>query len=211
MEQDNCSNSKMSLESIYCAILNTLNINAFVVDSKLTVVYLNQAAKNYLDGNAALKLINNTLRCVELDLQSSFKKKIDLVCAGAPESGFVLKESEKNITFILPRKMPSVFPAENCELDSSVHGGLVLLIVEDRNSKASQVESFLKEIWGFPPKEAQFVSFLFQGLEVQDAGKKVGWTQQTSRWYSKKVMDKIGVKKRSDMLMQIMENLITYT
>jgi DNA-binding CsgD family transcriptional regulator len=85
---------------------------------------------------------------------------------------------------------------------------LITVFAIDMQSSPMSSAERLRTLWSLSNKEAGFATLLLQGLGVKEIGVQLGLTVETSRWYCKEVMRKVGVKRQSQLVSRLLRGMM---
>jgi DNA-binding CsgD family transcriptional regulator len=124
----------------------------------------------------------------------------------------ILRATEKRqcSSFILPRHKQSALSV--CIIPSNERRRLfephvITLFVSDPDDREITDTIALGKRWNLTPLEAEFALLLAKGKTIKKIAEKMQLTENTARWYSKQIMNKIGVKRQAELSAILMKDI----
>ncbi len=190
------SNAKDLLQ----VLINCLSPAVIIVDKQSKILSMNSRAEKLVashelaikHGRFELLLSSETTRLQELVAGTVSLKKHRMV------SGFLditLRKGKRQRILVVPLvsdDTDSYFPS-----DAAV---LFICGTESLKLTCHQVSSF----YGMTNSEANLVIKLVDGMSVKDSARALGITYSTARTYLKQVYAKLGIKRQSELMQQVL-------
>lgn len=184
------------------AALERLDIGFVLVDGDLRVDYRNTAAGRLLRDGAALHTRNGRLRAAAPDAQRTLYDTVQqlarrgghaLVPVPRPQAAplSLYLTAHRSATFLFPPPAPRV----------------ALFCIDPDRSVLSTARQLQRQ-WGLAPKEAAFARQLLLGASVAEAGDQLALTRETARWYCKRVMEKVGAHRQSELVLKLLHGAL---
>lgn len=113
-------------------------------------------------------------------------------------------------TFNLPRHNQS--PLSLCIIPSNERRSLfeplaVTLFISDPDDREIPDTMALGKRWNLTPLEAEFALLMAKGKTIKKISEKMLLTENTARWYSKQIMNKVGVKRQAELSAILMKDI----
>jgi DNA-binding CsgD family transcriptional regulator len=182
--------------------LDRLDVGLLLVDENLGVHFSNRKAAAVLADRAVLATRAGRLRAAGDDTQRALYAAVrQLVQQGgnilvpiprpdaAPLSAYLT--AHHNATFLFP----------------PVAARIALFLI-DPDSSALSTPLQLQQQWGFTPKEAKFAHSLLQGCSIAESADRLALTRETGRWYCKRVMEKVGAHRQSELVLKLLRGAL---
>ena len=201
--------SNESIGSTLKALLDRIQLAAFVVDARCNVEFANSAARSMLENGMAVAQVRNKLVINDASVHERFTRQVSGMAFGEiPESEtFHASIPDEDAAAALHMTVSQV----NGE-DVSTIGGTprpfraAVFINDPRRSYETQHEQ-LQRLLGLTGAEAEITSRLAEGASPRDIAQQTGRTYETTRWHLKQVMNKTGVRRQSQLVAVVREAL----
>jgi DNA-binding CsgD family transcriptional regulator/PAS domain-containing protein len=179
------------------AALARLGIGVFALDSLSRVVFANPAAEALLgDG---LDLIEGRLRA-NSPVASRMDAEIAKAITDKPDSGKpapLVIERERSRQPLAVYVMPIPLSGSPAEQFLAHARALVLVIDPDRDGPPDP--ALVRDLLGLTLGEARVAALIGSGLPPQEAADKLGVSVETARTVLKRVFQKVGVSRQSEL------------
>lgn len=174
------------------ALIAHLAYPAFIVDLRLHVHGMNPAGQRLLAGARTLTLDRDALACGDAAADLRLRRVIAALLErnGDPEDG----------TRVVPLATGSERFAFACvaAVPDPPHGGLALVVVPQLDEAASTRR--LSSLFGLNGMEERIVARILEGHQPRRIGELLNLTEATVRTYTKRLMFKLGINHRSDLV-----------
>src|SRR6185436_10344257 len=178
-------------ERLASALIMHLTYPAFVVDLRMQLHCTNAAGQRLLDEGKLLKSCNQALTCVDAAADPKLRQAI----VGLLEGG---EKSDEPVQTVELDTEPTAFAfACVCPLPDSNAGELAIVIVPQLDSAAAAKR--LASLFSLTNMEERIVASTLDGHAPRRVGAILNLTEATVRTYTKRVMFKLGIKRRSDL------------
>lgn len=187
------------------AALDAFEHAVFGLNREGRVVFSSRRADAMLRDGDGLMLSQGRLSAVfpeqNRGLQGMLAKAVDGGETGMAAGGSMLVD-RVSLQHAL-RVTVSPLPARTAEGASPM---AALVFVSDPAKRLQPRGELLRAMYGLTPSEARVADMLMQGLEVREAGTRLGMTLETTRFHTKRVLSKTGMRRQAE-LMKLMLSL----
>ncbi len=80
------------------------------------------------------------------------------------------------------------------------HQPSVLIFISDPEQQTEAVEEGLQQLYGLTPAESRLATILMRGLNIVEAAAEIGVSQNTARTQSKRIFQKTGTHRQSELV-----------
>ena len=181
--------------------LDCLRLGVVTLDGAGRIAFANRYATALLDEQCGLSEKNSRLKAQNHQAQKRLDSAIDQA----------LKEG-KNTMLTLPRpdamalSLSLIATPDKRDFFGMPNRTLTLFICDPDDKEVADVDCIAKR-WLLSPREAQFAAQLLKGLSIKDVAVVLGLTDNTAQWYCKQIMQKLGVKRQSELVLKLMRDL----
>lgn len=173
------------------ALIMTLAHPAFVVDFRLHLHCTNAAGQQLLAEGRLLRSDRQTLACGNATADLMLRQ----LMAGLREGSSELEDQTQVVPLI---SQPDSF-AFACigTVLNALHDGLAIVIVPQLEKAAATKR--LSSLFALTGMDERIVAQILEGHPPRRVGKTLNLTEATVRTYTKRLMFKLGIKRRSDL------------
>jgi len=198
-------NSKLNLSqggapSVSEAALNLLRLGVVILNPKQQVEFINAYAKGLIQ-SGSFRLHGSQLSGMDAASSSMLEKAYRNAKKTGKVSALQLPRSNRKDLSI------SVIPMTNQRTLFELERTYLLVLISDPDDHMLSASEFLSQHWRLTPLEVDIVQLLITGNSLTDIAEKLELTKQTTRWYSKQIMHKMGVNSQAGILMAVMNDV----
>lgn len=183
------------------AALDALPCAVFVVDGAGTVLTGNRQANAMRAGRDGLGVEAGVLvaaaRSDTARLRAILAAAMSMPPQPLPALSIQRPESEWPLQVAVARS-PAGAP-----LTPGVDAPRLLVFVSDPEREQPPSEVLLRSLYGLTPAEAAIVSRLATGAPLEEIARDRNLTLSTVRWYAKQVLEKVGVRTRTELARKV--------
>jgi DNA-binding CsgD family transcriptional regulator len=88
---------------------------------------------------------------------------------------------------------------ENTPLASEYKGDVAIYIADPLSEQPRAFPEAIRRLYGLTSTEAKLAARLIEGMDIPEAADLLGVTYQTAREYTKRIYDKTGARRQSDL------------
>jgi DNA-binding CsgD family transcriptional regulator len=181
------------------AAMDRLPFAVVLVDRSAKVLVVNAQAQRLLAERDGLTVRRGTL--VAREVRSALEAAIARAVAIArgelhePPAAFAIRRGgARRALQVL------VAPIRIASAELLIGTACAAVFIEDPDRAPQVPESMLRTFYGLTPAEARFVALLLTGCSVQDASEALAITLNTARTHLKRIFDKTGTSRQSDLV-----------
>ncbi|MBN9039860.1 MAG: hypothetical protein BGP05_21880 [Rhizobiales bacterium 62-47] len=163
---------------------------ALLVDENLSVLGMNSSCQQFLNDDRLLLLAHGVLAGSNSAVTARLKEAVQRTIAADPAQRFVratvaLSGNYQKFAFAIVGKMPT-----------RDHAGMAFIYVPqfDERAGARRIAAAFELSW----VEERIVSRILRGLCPRLIGAELGFTEETVRTYTKRIMLKVGINRQSE-------------
>lgn len=184
--------------------VNQLRIGIILLDAHGRVAHTNDYARTLLKRDPTLTIQSSRLTAAPLKNRGLINKALEEAykfkttgtftlsrLAGSPLAVSVVPSSEQRSFMGLPLLQVAVF------------------VLDPDDRKIGDAE-YLARRWNLTPLEARFCLHLMHNQTIAQIAEALNLTRNTARWYAKQILQKLGVKRQPDLILQLMNDLSTF-
>ena len=178
------------------ASLDRLAVAAFILDAVGTVHYRNASARDLVEDDGGVRIINSRFRLKGPKLNMAFEAALRKATQDPPCSSFLpLRSSEEEIRELAISPLPT-----DHAHDSSGSVPLVLVTIATPQSDAPRIVQRVRPLYGLTEAEARVMAALTLGGTVDDIASAHGVRASTVRAQVRSIYEKTGVNRQSDLV-----------
>lgn len=181
----------MQLEAAALSTLDLLDMGVILLSRRADVLNANRSARQVLQRGDAL--------WVTADGRLSARRSQDAAALRAALEG-VRPDSRGAIPLTLQRNGGGQLPAVMRGLAALHPESVAALFVSDPEEEGARVEALLGTLYGLTAAESRVASLLAQGNSLREIAVELGVTSHTVRTHLRRVFDKTGVHRQSELV-----------
>ncbi len=181
--------------------LDCLRLGVVTLDGFGRIVFVNKYADALLKSNKGLCEKELRLKTVDHSSQKLLDQALDQAL-----------NARKSATLTLPQSAASglslcVMPVSDKRDFLGMPSRSVTIFISDPDDREVANVDCLAKRWQLSPLEAQFALQLLKGLNVKEIAVALELTYNTAQWYCKQIMQKMGVKRQSELILKLTNDL----
>ncbi len=194
------------------SVTDMLPMGVILVAADMRVVTANKWAKQMMQVGDGILIRDGCLAAAEAGEKARLEQMVIRIVAmaggtPAPQSGMVLKRSARASPLQL-LSFPVPGPAAIGVGDDAV---LVAIIVGDTEYEYEASQTIIGALYGLTSAEARLVSGLITGLRIRELAESFGISEQTVRTQLKRVMQKVGAGRQSELMKMLLAGPSLFT
>jgi DNA-binding CsgD family transcriptional regulator/PAS domain-containing protein len=182
--------------------LDKLRQGVIAVAQTGRIIYINRSAKRIVDQRDGLSIDKQGLLQTSYPSETShFRRLIKSACN---------LKSDPSVTCggVLLLSRPSglrplsimVAPLTEVALNPEVNQPAALVFINDPEQNVGTAEEVIRRLYGLTPAEARLATVLTQGKSVTQASEELEVTRNTARTHLKRIFQKTGAQRQSDLV-----------
>lgn len=180
--------------------LDLLRLGVVFLNKQGRIVDANKYAMTVLANKLGLCEKDARVKAMDDDSQARLDRFVDQAC-----------KEQKSALMMLPKQNGSalslcIVPQPERRRLLPPAAVVATLFISDQDDIPITQIAYLTERWKFTPAEAQFATLMMHGNSVSDIAKELQLTENTARWYSKQIMQKLGVKRQAEAILKLMND-----
>lgn len=188
--------------------LDRLSIGAFILDASARVIDANATARRLAGQSGVLDIVEGRLTLKNRALNARLAQALSAAIAWPDQQGnhrFIdAMRIEQRTGDALGVLVRLIAPDDTYHSDVSPR---VIVYVCDPRQQEKAPERFIAELFGLSRAEAGLASLLATGMTLSQAAEHLQLTENTTRTYSKRVFEKIGVTRQTDLVRLILSSV----
>lgn len=184
--------------------LDLLRVGVVFLNKNGRILLLNKCSKTILANKNSIYEKDSLIKTVDANEQYRLDRFIAKACTEIKIALLTLpKKTGKALSLcILPHsERRSLIPAADVS---------AILFISDHDDTPVTHAAYMVERWKLSPAEAQFALQMLKGMDVKEIAIELGLSQNTSRWYSKQIMQKLGVNRQSEVVLKLMNDFMMF-
>lgn len=182
-------------------LLDALPTPVFFVDAHGTIRSMNRAARALRPGANGIGAERGHLTCGSPQARQALRAAL---AVAARTGRAVTSESLGHVAIqraerrpLLARVLPIVSPAQ-VGVDDGVTA--CVFVFDPEKGAPGATDGMLRALFGLTPGEARVARRLAEGRSLEDIGADLGLTRETTRWYVKQLLAKVGVSSQAQLV-----------
>lgn len=179
-------------------------LGVILLNQQGRIVYTNKSAMALISERSGLYEKASRLHSIHPDYQARLDRLIDSACHDRKSGQLTLPKkvgTRLSLCIVPQSEQRSLIPAATAA---------TILIISDHDDRPILQIPFLIERWGLSPTEARFAALMAQGLSIIEIADELQLTENTARWYSKQIIQKLGVKRQAEVVMKLMNDFSVF-
>jgi DNA-binding CsgD family transcriptional regulator len=82
-----------------------------------------------------------------------------------------------------------------------------ILFVSNPDDRVLGSQEYIEQRWALTPMEAQFTLLMLHGKTITRIAEELSLTKATAQWYSKQVMNKLGVNRQAEVILKVLSDI----
>ncbi|PLW69579.1 helix-turn-helix transcriptional regulator [Pseudohalioglobus lutimaris] len=193
------SGSLARKHDLYEQAFSSLALGTVILDTNLSIVYLNSIADQLLTSNSGIASVGGKLRLMRRQEHQHLQQVLaDLLCDSVqklPQVISIKREEGRSPLFLTMRRLPL-----QDRLDDTHHIALYLSDPELRQIDQTQL---VIEAFGLTPQEARLVIALANGGTLENFANDLGVSKNTARTHLYASFRKVGVTQQSSLVSHV--------
>jgi len=174
--------------------LDRISFPVVNVDRFGKVKSFNSAAQKYLKDQPLFGIVNYQFRFANASLKRKFESALlKAILSGNPDVILINRQTGPTISIAIVPEWG--MRAKWCEPQVGAN-----IFISDPRLNTTLTPERLRWRWGLSPKEACVAFEFYQGFGVREIAERLGISYETTRWYLKQIMQKLSVKRQSELL-----------
>jgi len=199
--------------ALYEGISRQLALGVLVLDGCGRVLHGNQAVRSLLAEGRVMRLVAGRPwlpdRCRQAEFQQALERLLHCSAAGQEDgSGHALALAEGDRLYGLLAR--AIQPPEYFKGRHAPHVVLYLVEISRGTGEAGASDEgarLLSRLLGLTPQEARAALLLSGDISLAEVGALLEVTEATARNYSKRIYQKLGLRRRSDLVRVVQRSL----
>ncbi|MDE1178793.1 MAG: hypothetical protein PW789_19640 [Edaphobacter sp.] len=173
----------------------------FGVDGRRRVVFMNRLAEEMLVAGDGLSLVEGRLQAVGVADDVALQRLLAGAVSSFAESlaAAVLVQRRSGVAALTVTAMPFTGVGQRMEPLAA------LVFCADPERRQATRQTLLRALYALSPVESRMVDLLVDGFDTNGAAVRLGMTQETARFYVKRVLAKVGVKRQSELVKRVLQ------
>lgn len=184
------------------SMLDDLSIGMLMIDHTDRVLLANPAAEQLLRAETALKMRRNRLIAHDDNDQRALQARLKKLSEQGGNDFLSVKNGDAAplSLFMTANPPPTLmFPPTPRS---------ITLFILDPSTQRISADHQLRKQWNLTNKEAEFANLLLQGNSVGESADRLKMTIETGRWYCKRIMEKVGVRRQPDLMIRLIRSTL---
>ncbi|NRB41868.1 MAG: helix-turn-helix transcriptional regulator [Pseudomonadales bacterium] len=187
--------------------IDQMAMGRILLDEKLELIKINQAAQEVLQDKNDISISNNQLQLQEVLQQKAFKQLLQQVlhAYNNNEPGFVkafkVQCKQGNNLGLLLRPMPQSISSEGHQKPA------VAIFLSDPNKRRGAPLHILHQLFEFTPAESRLALLLANGLTLDEASDELAVSRNTVKSHLSAIYSKTGVTRQGKLVQLILKSV----
>ncbi len=181
--------------------LDCLRLGVVTLDGFGRIVFVNKYADALLKSNKGLCEKELRLKTVDHSSQKLLDQALDQALNARKSAALTLSRSAASELSLC------VIPVSDKRDFLGMPSRSVTIFISDPDDREVANVDCLAKRWQLSPLEAQFALQLLKGLNVKEIAVALELTRSTAQWYCKQIMQKLGVRRQSELILNLTKDL----
>lgn len=197
-----------SERALYAGAVEQLSVGSIILDENARLLNCNTMARQLLDKNDGLQLVNNSLRLSSKDASLELQAVIADVLVNQRQGAAavagamrVQRPSGLQDLGLVIRPVPINEWSEGESVPS-----VAVFISDPERASGAPIETITR-LFGFTPSEANLAILLANGLSLDEASKQLSVSRNTARTHLRSIFAKTGVERQANLVRLILKSV----
>lgn len=189
-------------KSVYSDALDTVKLSIVLLDRDSRILNLNERAEALLSNHPAFLISNGCLRLANATEGRNFLSLVEKVMEGANYGVMPVGESFGRPVNLLLRRFAAADGGANPNSPIAA-----VLYIKDPSEPHQASANAIAALYGLRPTEARLAAALAGGASIKEAAVDLGMSELTVRTYVKRILQKTGTHRQTDLVQMINSGL----
>ena len=185
-------------------VLNQLRIGIILLDNNRNVSFINSYAQKLMDRDKSITINSSRLLLQHKTNQDSLNEALKTAYKSQHSStlSFFRTIGTPLAVSVMPSREYRNFLGMSC-----LQVAIFIVDPDDRN--IGSYEYFARR-WHLTPLESRFSMLMIENKTINQIAEELHLTENTTRWYLKQIMQKLGVKRQTELISKLLNDLPTH-
>jgi DNA-binding CsgD family transcriptional regulator len=189
-------------------LVDQLQYGVVLLDARGRITFVNRMAESLLRENDGLTIKSKRIKACHPGEDRELQVMIEQA------TGFSRKQPATGVNRLLVSRMSArprlsliVLPLVAHQQILSVEHSCVAIFISDPGVQLNIEKRYLEQCYGLSSQEARIAQRLVQGGELRAIARELGLSYETARWYLKKIFEKTGTHRQSELICLLASDL----
>lgn len=190
--------------SAYMGALDSARLCTVLLDGERRIVGLNEEAERLFAQSTAVTIRNGVMTLTDRTDQARFTALWSSFIGGEDDTGYGVMtagaEGDNPVNIMVRRSDRLPLPGGRSAIAAIAY-------LKDPSAPLQPQVSAISALFSLKPTEARLAAALAQGADIREASIQLGMTEQTARTYVKRILQKTGTRRQSELVQMISTSL----
>ena len=190
-----------STNSVFADVLDQLRLGIVLLDQDAQILNMNAYARRLIEQNNELSEKASRLEFCQTQPRGIFHQALRRGAISGTSSSFSLSRRDRTPLCLC------LVPCREITGLKAQPTGTLTLFVSDPDDRQTVDSAALAKRWNLTALEGEVVLLMIKGLTLKQIAARLELTENTSRWYSKQIMSKVGVRRQAELNARLMKDI----